>query len=99
VKLRATITLIAAFMTSCGTTYPVSIVEDTQDLLVISATGKTQDDALNAAEEKAVEEVGVYITQKGPDCTYHPGGGQEISGHFYKTESWYECVIYAQKPK
>ena len=89
-------------LTGCGVTYPVQIIDDTDDFLVIRATGKTEYEALKSEQAKATEQLGVYIEQKPASCDYNPGqGSQNIGGTgvYENVGSWHECVIYAQKPK
>ena len=92
--------VVGAILVGCGTTYPVTVIDNTDSLLVIRATGKTKYDALKAAKAKATELLGNYVAKKPADCNYNPGqGSQNIggSGVYENVGSWHECVIYAQK--
>jgi len=89
-------------LTGCAVTYPVTVIDETDDLVVIRATGKTEYEALKSAEAKAVEMVGVYIPQKDPTCNYNPGQGEQNiagTGVYENVGTWNDCVIYAQRPK
>ena len=92
--------LIAVFLTACATTYPVSVIDDTADMLVIRATGKTQYDALKSAKQEATSKLGQYVKAAEPDCNFNPSrGSQELygTGIYEYAGSWHECVVYAQK--
>jgi hypothetical protein len=99
-RIITIIAITVSMLAGCGVTYPLQIIDNTDELLVIRATGKTEYDALKAAEGKATEMLGTYIEQKPADCNYNPGQGQQRiagTGGYVDVGSWHECVVYAQK--
>lgn len=87
-------------LVSCGVTYPVTIIDETDNLVVIRATGKTEYEALKSAEAKAVQLVGEYVPDRDPTCNYNPGKGQQNlggTGVYENVGSWTDCVIYAKR--
>jgi hypothetical protein len=101
-RIITIIAIAASMLAGCagGIKYSLRVIDSTDELLVIRATGKTEYDALNSAVGKATEMLGTYIEQKPPDCNYNPGQGQQRvagTGSYVDLGSWHECVIYAQK--
>lgn len=98
--MRLIAALCVIVLAGCGVTYPVTVIDDTDNLVVIRATGKTEYEALKSAEAKAVQMVGEYVPDREPDCNYNPGKGQQNlggTGVYQDVGSWTECVIYAKR--
>ena len=80
--------LAALLLAGCGAHYPVTVIDDTAEMVVIRATGKTEYEAMNAAKAKAVAMVGQYTEVRPADCEYN-------TGSYDSAGSWHECVVYA----
>lgn len=82
--------IAALLLAGCGITYPVTIIDDTDEMVVIRATGKTKYEAMSAATAKAQAMLGQYTEAQPADCNYNDGTAD--SGG-----AWHDCVIYAKK--
>ena len=86
IKFFATLSLLV--LASCATTYPITVIDQTDELLVIRATEKTKYKALIAAKNKVKSMLGEYNESQEPDCAISDSGN---------VGSWWECVVYAKK--
>lgn len=82
--------ITALLLIGCAVTYPVTVIDDTADMVVIRATGKTEYEAMNAATAKAVSMLGQYTEAQPADCDYNTGTADSAG-------AWHDCVIYAKK--
>lgn len=89
-RMKPLILILTVLVAGCAVTYPVTIIDDTADMVVIRATGKTEYEAMHSATAKAESMLGQYTEVRPPDCNYNSGGQQGVG-------SWHECVVYAAK--